>query len=140
MYDELVKRLRTSCESCKLWDGYKCCLKGECSAQTRLQAADAIEDLSAAVEGYESSTNMVLVEKDGETVIEFQPKWIPVTERLPEIHTMVLVMDKAHDMAVGSLEKLWDGEVWVCPFDDVEDEQCLVTHWMPLPEPPKEET
>ena len=47
MYDELVKRLRASCESCKLWDGYKCCLKGECSAQTRLQAADAIEELAA---------------------------------------------------------------------------------------------
>lgn len=46
MYDELVKRLRTSCESCKLWDGEKCCLKGECSAQTRLQAADAIEERS----------------------------------------------------------------------------------------------
>lgn len=47
MYDELVKRLRASCESCKLWDGYKCCLKGECSAQTRLQAADTIEELAA---------------------------------------------------------------------------------------------
>lgn len=46
MYDELIKRLRASCESCKLWDGYKCCLKDECSAQKSLQAADAIEELS----------------------------------------------------------------------------------------------
>lgn len=45
MYDELIKRLRASCENCKLWDGYKCCLKGECSAHTRLEAADAIEEL-----------------------------------------------------------------------------------------------
>lgn len=48
MYEELVRRLRVTCGSCKLWDGYKCCLKGECSAQTRLQAADAIEELMKA--------------------------------------------------------------------------------------------
>ena len=47
MYDELVGRLRASCESCKLWDGEKCCLKGDCSAHTRLEAADAIEELAA---------------------------------------------------------------------------------------------
>lgn len=43
--DELIKRLRASCEGCKLWDGYRCCLKGDCTVQTRLQAADAIEEL-----------------------------------------------------------------------------------------------
>ena len=47
MYEELIKRLRASCEGCKLWDGYRCCLKGDCTAQTRLQAADAIEKLLA---------------------------------------------------------------------------------------------
>lgn len=48
MYEDLVRRLRVTCGNCKLWDGYKCCLKGECSAQTRLQAADAIEELLKA--------------------------------------------------------------------------------------------
>ena len=114
MYDELIKRLRVTCGSCKLWDGYKCCLKGECSAQKSLQAADTIEELCKS-------------------------KWIPVTEQLPEIHTNVLVVDKAHDMAVGSLEKIWDGIVWVCPFSAVDDEDCKITHWIPLPQPPESE-
>ena len=48
MYDELVKRLKSQCYDCKLWDGEKCCLKGDCSAHTRLEAADAIEELLKA--------------------------------------------------------------------------------------------
>lgn len=50
MYNELIKRLRAFCEGCKLWDGYKCCLKGECSEQKNLQAADAIEELQKDLE------------------------------------------------------------------------------------------
>ena len=49
MYDELIKRLRVSCEDCKLWDGYRCCLKCDCTAQTRLQAADAIEHMQKTI-------------------------------------------------------------------------------------------
>lgn len=120
MYEELIESCRacatgydTNCDRCMF------CGKNEhgedsCFQKLHKASADSIEELS-------------------------KPKWIPVTERLPEINTMVLVMDEAHDMAVGSLEKLWDGEVWVCPFADVDDEQCPITHWMPLPEPPKED-
>lgn len=48
MYEELIKRLKELCYNCTLWNGYKCCLKGECIAQTRLEAADAIEELLKA--------------------------------------------------------------------------------------------
>lgn len=47
MDEELIKRLKASCYNCKLWNGYKCRLKGECTAQTMLEAADVIEELSA---------------------------------------------------------------------------------------------
>ena len=139
MYEELIKRLRVTCGSCKLWDGYKCCLKGECSAQKSLQAADAIEELQSTIKGFKAQTDLAIVEEKGRTLLKIIPKWIPVTERLPEIHTNVLVVDKAHDMAVGSLEKIWDGIVWVCPFSAVDDDDCKITHWMPLPEPPESE-
>ena len=124
MYEELIKRLRASCESCKLWDGYKCCLKGECSAQTRLQAADAIERLDAIAQTYAETVHE----------IEDKRKWIPVTERLPEKIGYYLAhianinqMSRATDVVT-----LWDGSHFhVGSF-------VVVTHWMPLPQPPKD--
>lgn len=72
-----------------------------------------------------------------------QPKWISVKERLPEIldgHFIskeVLWISCYGEMEVSFLEKLrselridW-GEAGLYKLDQV-------THWMPLPEPPKE--
>ena len=74
MYDELIKRLRASCESCKLWDGYKCCLKGECSAQKSLQAADAIEELQGELQALKDNTDMAIVEENNTTYLRFVKK------------------------------------------------------------------
>ena len=126
MYEALVARVRYHIQKANFMG-----LKEAESTLLLGEAADAIEELQRQIDAW--------VEPERKALIKSLPKWIPVTERLPEIHTNVLVMDKAHDMAVGSLERLWDGEVWVCPFADVEDEQVPVTHWMPLPEPPKGE-
>ena len=130
LMDELVKRLRASCDSCKLWDGYKCCLNGECTAQTRLQAADAMEELYARADTAEGM------------LAEQPPAWIPVTERLPEMLVNVIVTDGKH---VGMAWRDWyedrvtkmQNEYWCAPNSEVNEEH--ITHWMPLPEPPKEE-
>ena len=55
-------------------------------------------------------------------------KWIPVTERLPETHENVLVRSKFVKMRTDFISR--DGRWYTTPG---------VTHWMPLPEPPKEE-
>lgn len=63
-------------------------------------------------------------------------RWIPVTERLPESGKCVLVCSKDGMVAEGSYkayEKKWTQFRW-----NVTDLQ-NVTHWMPLPEPPKGE-
>ena len=58
-------------------------------------------------------------------------KWIPVSERLPDANGVYLSVD---DMGIYSFrvfdpnKRMWKA-IW-------EDEK--VTHWMPLPEPPKE--
>lgn len=134
--EELVKRLRS-------YDGWAL-------NQTLDEAADAIEELqedNAALDG--ALSNLIWqIAKLG------KPHWIPVTERLPDT-----MKDK-------SAYSGWSAEI--APSDDVlcylgsekrqtvawyshaynewttVDENTVyqyeeVTHWMPLPEPPKEE-
>ena len=58
-------------------------------------------------------------------------KWIPVTERLPEPFKIVLVYDrtgKSINWAYMTSHREWVGAIV----------SHIVTHWMPLPEPPKE--
>lgn len=74
--------------------------------------------------------------------METTTKWIPVTERLPEKHEHILALtpNKIH----GGYHK-W--LIWYDPksgfydsdpeWGDIEMDD--VTHWMPLPEPPKGE-
>lgn len=64
-----------------------------------------------------------------------QPRWISVEERLPEEAVRVLVRLSGIKPPIGfprmDTDRVVDGR-WMRWFD-------LVTHWMPLPEPPTEE-
>ena len=65
-----------------------------------------------------------------------KPKWIPVTERLPENICPVLVAIEGLNKAFHGWyqdEKWWTVGAGSRPFTQ------KVTHWMPLPEPPKGE-
>ena len=75
-----------------------------CTPKLCEQAADAIEKLQKQL-----------------------PKWIPVTERLPEKYEFVLVCSKVVKMRTDFIK---DNCKWY-------NTPC-VTHWMPLPEPPKD--
>lgn len=130
MYEELVKRLRAAAKMSEALAVLLPHSEGNAVAKLHRDAADAIEALSAAVEGYESSTNMALVEKDGKTVIEFQPKWIPVEERCPEKSGDYLVFDDCRNLYVNE---------WHCLLKKWQYDDSRITHWMPLPQAPKEE-
>ena len=69
---------------------------------------------------------------------ELMPKWIPVSERLPEEDQEVLVWNGG-----GQCLKPWQGHV-LCEYRNGEwresQESDLypgITHWMPLPAPPE---
>jgi len=116
--DELIKMLRTCAErdSCIGWKEACPYLGTEMCDNKAEKAADAIEELS-------------------------KPRWIPVEERLPETGVDVLVMFP-HNMAVASRDMgEWvvnSGDGW-CTDVNLSDDEKEPTHWMPLPEPPKEE-
>lgn len=93
-------------------------------------------DLSGS-DGYEPELIADYLIANGVTVQE----WIPVTERLPESEGTYLVYTKR-----GSVYASHFYEKKVFRDDYVREQQwsqrgkVKVTHWMPLPEPPKEET
>ena len=68
----------------------------------------------------------------GDTVLQ---RWIPVEEFLPKHNTRVLVYSAGH-FAISEIyaEDPFDG----CPMWDFTGTGADPTHWMPLPEPPKE--
>lgn len=109
MHDELVKRLRI--------------LSGTDNISEFDEAADVIEELDAdkaALNG--TVTNLLEQIKDLAS-----PSWNPVTERLPREQETVLTWGK---QGVILIDWRHDNKWCFCRG---------VTHWMPLPEPPKEE-
>ena len=117
MNDELVKRLRTA--KVTVFKAEDVTLLNE--------AADAIEDLEFACNRYE---------KDYKDLCEYLPKWIPVTERLPEKGQVVLVWGGASIYTAKRHNKYGAPMWWKL---NSKTHYCNPTHWMPLPEPPKEE-
>ena len=124
MYDELIKRLRW----CASYDP-------RIVIQDCNEAADAIEELEFACNRYE---------KDYKDLCAYLPKWIPVTERLPEEKINPYTNDfepiicstnfgdvrvYKYGTPIGWNEPhFWNGAGIM---------DWYVTHWMPLPEPPK---
>lgn len=126
MYDELVKRLR---DAAKMSEALAVLLphsEGNATVKLYNEAADAIEEMSKRVD--ES-----IPKDDAEIIIAevAKPRWIPVTERLPrEMETVIVTDGKnvGYSFCVNDYGTLDFYSPW------------NITHWMPLPEPPKEET
>lgn len=136
MYEELVKQLREDGEYADLvayMHGIRPISPEDATAKIArswkelfAKAADAIENTSKAyqmiAEAYEAEAT--------------KPRWIPATDRLPEEDGMYLV----HGKWSASGKKVTD----TCEFY-VHDGYFRaawnfnVTHWMPLPTPPKGE-
>lgn len=75
--------------------------------------------------------------------LEQEPRWIPVTERLPEDRELLLVTAYWHEtyqVMVGAY--FGNGDWWCAPWNNTSEPQQLlkVKAWMPLPEPYKAES
>lgn len=130
MYEELIKALHNGAEF------LECSTPGIKNSFAKMchNAADAIEELAKVLErskNYEKFWN----EEAEEALRRFQvavankPRWIPVTERLPESGKVVIGYNgKRRFVSIVRVSR---------------DSINLITHWMPLPQLPcqrKEET
>ena len=117
MYDELTGNLRAQATHFSVHDETSLLL---------LKAADAIEDLSKTLDE----------EVEINTALECNmPVWIPVTERLPEEEEVVLVFGGASVYTAKRHNKYGELMWWKL---NSRWHYCNPTHWMPLPEPPKD--
>ena len=112
-YDELVKRLREFADVINRANA-----KQNANENIVAEAADAIEKLLQKTQQL--------------------PRWIPVEERLPENWTSVIVHRK--DGGIFMWEYFDTSPTDECWIDDGMNVYSFydVTHWMRLPEPPKE--
>lgn len=122
VYDELIAALRFcdggECDGC-------CEYKKEHGCNTLLRdAADVIEEQSIVLESYR---NRMRAGCD----------WIPVTEREPEFGENVLAVRRygmqleLQEVVVAHIAVEKNGRTWWSAAN--------ITHWMPLPDPPKKE-
>lgn len=122
MCNELVKRLREKAGAFD-YDG-----RPDIACDYE-QAADAIEELTRENDSLAKSVN--------EASEFLRRRWIPVTERLPKYGERVLVFGGV-TMYVAYYDKnRYGGESW--HKLNSKSHYCNPTHWMPLPQPPKEE-
>ena len=124
--DELIKRLRNCatqaapCKTCDMMENVSC------TDTLMKQAADAIEELSQDLDSM-NEANIALYGA--------LPRWIPVTEQLPEVRTWVLCFCRANSFDVF---RMTDEGHWQYGNRSIYMKG-YVTHWMPLPTPPTAE-
>ena len=135
MYDELVEKMRCCYGQLRCGD---CRFVEDCAGKEMLlKAADAIEELSSAGSIYGKAWTLGYDAGRDEN----SQRWISVTERLPPEWWPVLGLIQFHDekeppaqevlwyLGNGHWRETWRGDMI----------ESAVTHWMQLPEPPKEE-
>ncbi len=146
--NEIVRALRcistaggeNACEHCPYWKEeevpeeerpiYGADTMHSCDVdRVGLDGADLIERLTARCARYAEEI----------AVAQERTRWIPVTERLPEVWRndenaeLVNYMIYSPDFGVDIGNYHAKAKKWLCMALP-----CTVTHWRPLPEPPKE--
>lgn len=139
MYEALVARIQYHIQKANFMG-----LKEHESTRLLNEAADAIEELQKQLReekvdnvnltGWLAEEHARAEEAKGKNMkymlaVANQSRWITVTERLPEKYDRVLVYSKATRMGRSIDFINSDGNWYTTP---------KVTHWMPLPQPPKE--
>ena len=123
--EELVKALR-------------CTVPSEEMRRCKICNGDIIR-CNECINGYirQSANQIERDQKEIEALREKLPKWISVKERLPiDRLKKYLVAFRDVGGSIVDMARYCPSDGWTCDNWDVP--QNLITHWMPLPEAPKE--
>lgn len=138
MYDELIRQMMACCNGVPCEDancGFNPKSDLDCIEQLLTRAADAIEELKKDLEQWQDYYEFWKHKAEQglkmlQVAISNMPCWIPVTERLPEDRKTVLAT--VNEVVCVAF---YGNYTW----REVETYSIFYpTHWMPLPEPPKE--
>ena len=69
--------------------------------------------------------------------VDAMPRWISVEEKLPEPKEVVALYIRCGDVSFIRTGWRMGNGLFICPNDSLSGYE--VTHWMPIPQPPKEE-
>lgn len=89
--------------------------------------------------GMDASDQIERDQKENAALREKVPQWISVSEKMPTDHIKrYLISFKDAGGGIVDMARYIHGIGWECNNWEVPQE--LITHWMPLPEAPKEDT
>lgn len=124
MYDELIQQARGLCDAAKSAKERGNALDSAAMSWAITnncvpQLCDALEAMTARAEKAEAEN-----------------RWIPVSERLPEFNERVLIAYEIRGKRCIAIDEATCSNSGVAVWFGV-GYACHVTHWRPLPEPPK---
>ena len=98
--------------------------KKDCLQDNDQQSADVISD--------------VILQLDDMPTLTPPNEWVSVEERLPGVSGNYICAVKDKNGSVWTIPAEWSLEMkmWIGAFGEIKN---IVTHWMPLPESPKED-
>ena len=99
-----------------------------CRMAPKINGCQMTEDWKRTIEVCEIAIEAIRAQEER--------RWIPVTERLPDDWVDVLGRLQCGDCVV----VVKSGPIWRERFTNIRLEDRDITNWMPLPEPPKEDS
>ncbi len=145
---EIMERLLSACNSPVIPDGWTCNDKANAALMMldRIETVDPVDDdridgIKRIVRELATAQHDTPALNSVQSVVTVPGKWIPVSERMPEVGVKVLCFPAEDE----PIHAVFNGQLWLQdvswsgseePIDNVIP--VTVTHWMPLPAGPQE--
>lgn len=117
---------------------------GGVSTVKGLRKQDILDYFSDINYAYNDYTKLNTLSDMLDELMEAVPKWISVKDEMPPMYRMVLITgNNSAGESFGVIKGSYDGDKAQWYRNDIgqyaKSRGDTVTHWMPLPEPPKED-